>query len=95
VSGAQSGLTLPPHRDESSVSSEIPFLVTQWIANYSNSNGETQEEKEEKDAALRRIRNAASELAAAFSTLGAYGPAIRVSYSTHDAPNHVSCDLRY
>jgi hypothetical protein len=71
--------------------------VTQWIANYSNSSqdGETKEEKEGKDAALRRIRNAASELAAAFSTLGAYGPAIRVSYSTQNASHHVPCDLRF
>ena len=79
------------------VSSELPFLVTQWLSQYepagshsdnpsANNNNDNLERQltsttnavgseEERRAAVRRLRHAASEMAAAFATLGAFGTA--------------------
>lgn len=54
--------------------SELPFLVTHWLANYQGEEGDPQREE-----VIERLRNATSEMAAAFSDLGAYGTSSRVS----------------
>ena len=59
-------------------SSEVPFLVTHWLANY-NGGGNNNLTPEHKEA-LEKIRKATSEIAAAFSTLGAYGQSMPVSF---------------
>lgn len=59
----------------------IPFLVTHWLeqfANVDNQEISTQEQAE----AFEKIRRATSDLASAFSTLGAYGTINAVSLST-------------
>lgn len=60
------------------ISQEIPFLVTHWLANYEKSKSTGSGDEKEK-AAMAKIRNAASEIASAFATLGAYGTTLRVS----------------
>lgn len=60
------------------ISQEIPFLVTHWLANYEKSKSTGSGDEKEK-AAMARIRNATSEIASAFATLGAYGTTLRVS----------------
>jgi hypothetical protein len=65
---------------------ELPFLVTHWLANLHHQNprsdNEPNEEGEHERArrrdAIRRIRQAASDLASAFEDLGAFGVASRV-----------------
>lgn len=61
-------------------SEEMPFLVTHWLANYGATPtvGRTNPEEQE---AVNRIRKAASEIASALSTLGAYGTTVQVSSS--------------
>lgn len=56
--------------------SELPFLVTHWLQNYRGPEGADEEERED---VMERLRNATSEIAAAFSSLGAYGTSSRVS----------------
>lgn len=69
VAAASSNIDSPPSL------SELPFLVTHWLANYQESGeGDPQDRKE----AIERLRNAASEMACAFSALGAYGTSTRV-----------------
>jgi hypothetical protein len=70
------------------VRQELPFLVTSWLAQFaSNSNKRSvrgtaaASETDDETEALARIRHAASELAAAFSSLGAFGTAARVRIS--------------
>jgi hypothetical protein len=46
--------------------SELPFLVTHWLANFDTPTSESQD-------AVQRIRDAASEMASAFSQLGLFG----------------------
>lgn len=55
---------------------ELPFLVTHWLQNYQGPEDEGDEEREE---AIERLRNATSDMAVAFSSLGAYGTSSRVS----------------
>ena len=62
------------------ISQEIPFLVTHWLANYEKSKSNASGDEEEK-AAMAKIRHAASEIASAFATLGAYGTTLRVCCS--------------
>ncbi|KAL3920258.1 MAG: hypothetical protein SGILL_003351, partial [Bacillariaceae sp.] len=75
---------------------ELPFLVTHWLANYgSNSDDPTvgtnsARSQDERQEAMERLRLATSELASAFSTLGAYGTTFRVS-----SPYNFVFDLRY
>jgi hypothetical protein len=56
---------------------EIPFLVTHWLANYKSKATEG-EEGPEHEQAMQRIRKATSEIASAFSSLGAYGTSYQV-----------------
>jgi hypothetical protein len=58
--------------------SELPFLVTHWLANYREEEGDMGDQQRQE--ALERLRNATSEMAAAFSSLGAYGTSSRVSF---------------
>ena len=62
------------------VQQEIPFLVTHWLANYTNnsiiSNVACQDREQ---MAIAKIRRATSDIASAFATLGAYGTSLRVS----------------
>lgn len=75
--------------------SELPFLVTHWLQNFNpnanaNAEGETFQAEADTDnntatqrrAALERIRRATSELASAFTALGAYGESTVVSSRT-------------
>jgi len=59
---------------ESNASTDLPFLITHWLANY-NANTEDPDKKQ----ALEQMKKATSQLASAFSTLGAFGTTIRVS----------------
>jgi hypothetical protein len=52
--------------------SELPFLVTHWLSNFQAGDG--------KDDALRRIHEAASQMASAFTDLGMFGTANQVRY---------------
>lgn len=66
------------------ISQEIPFLVTHWLSNFGNSSGTTaitgtEVSQDHQRIAVAKIRRAASELASAFSSLGAYGTTLRVS----------------
>lgn len=67
---------------ESTNGTELPFLVTHWLQNFdpSASIGDrllgpspATSEDRAKQVALERIRKATSELASAFTALGAYG----------------------
>eukprot|EP00531_Pseudo-nitzschia_arenysensis_P009052 CAMPEP_0116157440 /NCGR_PEP_ID=MMETSP0329-20121206/23345_1 /TAXON_ID=697910 /ORGANISM="Pseudo-nitzschia arenysensis, Strain B593" /LENGTH=2316 /DNA_ID=CAMNT_0003654547 /DNA_START=150 /DNA_END=7100 /DNA_ORIENTATION=- len=59
---------------------EIPFLVTHWLANYGNTNTNNNDPIDEQQRfAMAKIKSAASELASAFTTLGAYGTTLRSS----------------
>jgi len=77
-----------PRSNESAVSSSssssssslegLPFLVTHWLAHYDDDGGAVDHD-DQRRVAVERIRQASAELASAFSTLGAFGTAIRVS----------------
>ena len=57
---------------------DIPFLVTHWLEQFGKGNKQglaTQDQAE----AFEKIRRATSEIASAFSALGAYGTMNRVS----------------
>jgi hypothetical protein len=62
------------------VTGELPFLVTHWLSGYSSVGDDQQHARtEDQQAALAKIRNAAADLASAFSVLGAFGSFMRVS----------------
>jgi hypothetical protein len=54
----------------SAASSDLPFLVTHWLSSYRVDDKPSEE--------VIRIRKAAAELAAAFSSLGAFGKKVLV-----------------
>ena len=66
----------PQAANDDSPPSELPFLVTHWLANFRQPENEGDLQHEE---AMERLRNATSEIAAAFSSLGTFGPSSRVS----------------
>ena len=66
--------------DTSILTSELPFLVTHWLANYKATTCNSEDDRR-RDDAIQRIHCAASEIASAFSVLGAYGTTYMVSYS--------------
>jgi hypothetical protein len=53
---------------------ELPFLVTHWLSNFHASN-----EDAANDDAVRRLQDAASQMASAFTDLGVFGTANKVS----------------
>lgn len=66
----------------STISRDLPFLVTHWLSSYAAQGTDYDSEKPDamdiddsavKKQAVNKIRNAASELASAFATLGAFG----------------------
>lgn len=63
--------------------SALPFLVTQWLSEFSSNTNDTgsnrDEDTSQKEEILMRIRSATSELAAAFTDLGAFGVTLSVS----------------
>lgn len=59
--------------EEANISQELPFLVTNWLANYRSPSGDAGCEAE------KRIRDAAAELASAFASAGAFGTRTTVS----------------
>jgi hypothetical protein len=69
------------HRDQT----ELPFLVTHWLSTLYNKptggpkNAAAADTNVEQKEAVDKIRRAAADLASAFSTLGAFGTASRVS----------------
>lgn len=71
----------PTEQMTTGTASDLPFLVTHWLAHYHNhptqdlSSATTPEERE----AIHRIRRAASELSSAFHALGSFGTTSRVS----------------
>lgn len=56
---------------------ELPFLVTHWLCSYQGPEA-GDGGNPEREEAIERLRNATSEMAAAFSSLGAYGTSSRV-----------------
>jgi hypothetical protein len=65
-----------------SLAGELPFLVTHWLSAYrydfgANGSGETIESDERKKA-VSKIRQAAADLASAFTSLGSFGKSIKV-----------------
>eukprot|EP00977_Amphora_coffeiformis_P005717 scaffold1211_cov169-Amphora_coffeaeformis.AAC.16 len=56
---------------------DVPFLVTHWLAHYQDSFGPTEGRTAEERAAIRRIRHAATELSTAFHALGSFGTTTR------------------
>lgn len=73
--------------ESNNAKSALPFLVTQWLSEFSSNANDTgsnrDEETRQKEEILMRIRTATSELAAAFSDLGAFGVALSVSKIFH------------
>ena len=73
---------LPP--TAASVQMELPFLVTHYLASYRPRDGtygagsSPADPHHDQQAAVERIRRAATELAGAFEALGAFGTAMRV-----------------
>lgn len=65
--------------DHNATAPDLPFLVTHWLANYSNEASQSDSRDRNGEDAVLRIRRAASQIASAFSVLGAYGTASRVS----------------
>lgn len=65
-------------------SPEIPFLVTHWLANYNVGlpGKESNVVNPDQEAALDRIRKAASDIASAFAVLGAFGQSLPVSVNS-------------
>jgi hypothetical protein len=56
------------------VEGEVPFLVTHWLSGFALEHNSQEEEKQaEQQAALAKIRQAASDLARAFEALGSFG----------------------
>ena len=69
-----------PESAEPVRSEDLPFLVTHWLAHFQGQptqEGRTPEERQ----AIRQIHRAASELSAAFHTLGSFGTTNRVRHS--------------
>lgn len=70
---------------DSQISKDLPFLVTHWLANYRSSSDNATESSSETTQtmeyrkAMAKIRQATSDLASAFTTLGAFGTSSRVS----------------
>lgn len=62
-------------------SNVLPFLVTNWLANYEGADGRGELDDRRKEA-VDRIRRATSDIAAAFSSLGAFGQSTLVSFSS-------------
>jgi hypothetical protein len=62
---------------------ELPFLVTRWLSTLYEPKGGQKNAADtnnvEQKEAMDKIRRAAADLASAFSTLGAFGTASRVS----------------
>lgn len=58
--------------------SELPFLVTHWLSNFQTGlHGDNHD-------AVRRLHDAASQLASAFSDLGMFGTANQVRFGETD-----------
>ena len=83
---------------------ELPFLVTHWLSTLYNPQGgkknaaagtnaaaDTNTNVEQQEA-MDKIRRAAADLASAFSTLGAFGTASRVSFFAYRCASSVSPD---
>lgn len=70
---------------DDSIETELPFLVTHWLSNYANKKGRKEDGDED---AIRRVRKAASDLASAFSSLGAFGSANVVGPYIGVLPRH-------
>lgn len=76
----------PTEQMTTGTASDLPFLVTHWLAHYNNQqqgqeeSSATERTPEERDA-IQRIRRAASELSSAFHALGSFGTTSRVSPS--------------
>ncbi|CAJ1969682.1 unnamed protein product [Cylindrotheca closterium] len=70
-----------PSANASSSTSEVPFLVTHWLANYNNNNNNnnisngssTANLSPEQKEAIVKIRKATAQIASAFTSLGAFG----------------------
>jgi hypothetical protein len=91
------------------VPSELPFLVTHWLSQYGSHATDTEQrfdsleriDNDQRREALERVRRATSELASAFSALGAFGVSsivssvIRVSQqrSVHSICTHIVLSL--
>ena len=59
---------------------DFPFLVTHWLAHYGREYRDDGGDPQRKEA-MERLRKATSDIASAFSALGAYGTTLRVSIS--------------
>ena len=59
-------------------SSELPFLVTHWLSNFQTGNDG------DNHNAVRRLHDAAQQMASAFSDLGMFGTANQVSFGETD-----------
>lgn len=60
----------------------LAFLVTHWLANFDGGRGGPDDMdnacREERRQALEQVRHATAEIAAAFTTLGAFGTTFSV-----------------
>jgi hypothetical protein len=66
---------------------DLPFLVTQWLAKYGGEQKEGEMTDPKQQQALDTIRRATTDIASAFSSLGAFGTTYRVSYRLHVQKN--------
>jgi hypothetical protein len=81
LNSESSTTTIDTDKITMNVAQETPFLVTHWLSEYEmrySPQGTNEEGFEARQDALKRIRRAASELASAFSAIGAYGTTSKV-----------------
>ena len=81
--------------ESNNAKSALPFLVTHWLSEFSSNAHDTGSNRDEdtrrKEEILMRISNATSDLAAAFTDLGAFGVALSVSkiFHLHSVISHI------
>lgn len=76
-------MDLETNHEDDRVSTELPFLVTHWLAGYNpphqqqhQANNDENDNDDERKAATRKIHRLAADLASAFATLSAFGSSV-------------------
>ena len=92
MSAKETGLPSNESLSSLSTSSEVPFLVTHWLANYNG--GNTTNLSPQQKEAIEKIRKATSQIASAFTSLGAFGQSMPVSGTKDNALERTNRSLR-
>lgn len=88
-SNGDNGEKTVPMDGNNQISQDLPFVVTHWLDNYRSSDGINEDTETSTtitavqtmlhQEAMAKIRQATSDLASAFATIGAFGTIFRVS----------------